>query len=230
MKKLVVALALLSTSTVFANANIMGAQGVLSATEAANKQLESINQANLQMNYISDENQLMHFKNLSMNSINQMRYNLSQLENQVQALRMPPPFKIGQCAKNDQDHGGLRDRGGSIIYRRDGDYRICARVESANRGVVIHSVKFSIHGKAITSLSGFGNNSATVFEGKGKDFSNSLPTQSTSAYTRCFPEYGNELHVSFTNAQGERKLAVLEINSELVNFDGESKYQVPVCN
>lgn len=230
MKKLVLALALLSTSATFANTNVQGAQGVLGATEVVNKQLESINQANSQMNYISDENQLFNFKNLTINSINQMRYNLNQLENQVQALRMPPPFRISQCTKNDQDHGGLTDRGGSIIYRRDGDYRICARVESGNRNVVIHNVKFTINGRAITALSSFGGGVANIFEGKGKDFSSSLPTLSTSSYSKCFPAYGNELQVSFTSEQGERKIVVLEINPALINFDGERKYQVPVCN
>lgn len=79
-------------------------------------------------------------------------------------------------------------------------------------------------------MSAFGNNTATVFEGKGKDFSYSLPTQSTSAYTRCFPQFGNELQVSFTDDQGQRKLAILEIAPELINFDGERKYQVAACN
>lgn len=228
MKKLVFVLALLSVSTSFAA--VSGARGVLSATEVVNRQLESINQSNTQMNHINDENQLYNFKNQTINSINQMRYNLNQLESQVQALRMPPPFIISQCTQNDLDHGGLTDRGGSMIYKRDNDFRICARVVSANRNIVIHSVKYSINGKQITSLSAFGSNTATTFEGKGKDFSQALPSLSTSAYSRCIPQFGNELQVSFTNEQGERKLMALEINPELINFDGERKYQVPVCN
>ena len=221
-------LALVSTSAVFAN--VRGAQGVQSTTELLNRQLENINQSNLQLNNIRDENQLYQFKSLSLNSINQMRVQLDQLENKVQNLKLAPPFKISQCVRNDQDHGGLQDRGGSIIYKRDGDFRICARVEATNRKIVIHNVKFAIDGRAVTSLSAFGGNTATVYEGKGKDFSSSLPTLSSNAYSRCIPEYGSELHVSITNDQGERELIALEINPELINFDGERKYQVPVCN
>ncbi|MEA9355399.1 hypothetical protein SHI21_04270 [Bacteriovorax sp. PP10] len=228
MKKLVFVLALLSVSTSFAG--VSGAGNVLGATEAVNRQLESINQSNQQMNNINDEGQLYNFKNFTLNLINQMRYNLNQLEAQVQALRMPPPFLISQCTQNDLDHGGLTDRGGSMIYKRDNDFRICARVTSANRNVVINSVKYTISGKQITSLSGFGGNTATVFEGKGKDFSQFLPSLSTSAYSKCIPQYGNELQVSYTSEQGERKLIALEINPELINFDGQRKYQVPVCN
>ncbi len=228
MKKLAFVLALLSVSTSFAA--VSGSRGVLSATEVANRQLESINQSNAQMNYINDEAQLYNFKNQTLNSINQLKYNLSQLEGQVQALRMPPPFVISQCTQNDLDHGGLTDRGGSMIYKRDNDFRICARVVSANSNVVIQSVKYSINGRQITALSAFGGNTANIFEGKGKDFSQSLPSLSTSAYSKCIPQFGNELQVSFTNEQGERKSMALEINPELINFDGQRKYQVPVCN
>lgn len=228
MKKLLCVLALLSTSTSFAE--VSGARSVLSTTEIVNRQLESINQTNTQMNNIRDEEQLYNFKNLTINSINQMRYNLNQLEGQVQALRMPPPFRISQCKQNDLDHGGLTDRGGSIIYKRDNDFRICGRVEAANSNIVINSVRYSIGGRQITTLSGFGGNTATVFEGKGKEFSQALPALSSSAYSKCIPQYGNELQVSFTNEQGERKVVALEINPELINFDGQRKYQVPVCN
>ncbi len=235
MKKFLIALLLLSTVNVFADDkrnSVIGKRAVLKASNQLKIELSKTQSLNAELTTLRNKHDIESFKNDYLHAIFDMREHLDQLERSVENLRLAPPLTVTNCVVNEQDHGGLLDRGGSIIYKRKRDIRICARVISRRPSLQILSAELLVNGTSIASLQALriptGSN---AYEGKAKKFSYKLPTVSSNQYTRCVPEFATDLRIRVKNSKnGNRRTLILPINPELINYNGRSKYRVNMCD
>lgn len=207
---------------------VRGKRQVIRSTIALDETLIEIKDLTSDLS-ANNQQELSEIKRAYKHYIKSLKVQLNDLQTSVSDLRLAPKFRISSCKVIDQDHGGLRDGGGSIIYQKKNDYRACVRASINDKKVSINSVDLIMNGDIIKRLSARGNTQGkNIFEGKAKRFYFQLPKNSRG-FT-CVPAYATEVQVNYTSRRGFRKNVTLPVDASFINYHGKSKFQVRKCD